>query len=284
MKIAVIGTGIMGSALAIALMKSGYEVYVYNRTKEKTAFLVSEGAILCETPADAIKCADASVLVLANAESVKNVILSEDVLSVLKGSKILNASTTTSTEIDEISSEVSLHGGELSETSIMVGGEELKNKQGAFILACPDKSEKFWSEILGNIGVVMFRAGDTGNASKAEVPMLFSSLFNSVLLAYSAVAAEKLGLSKEIIKKSIDAAGISGAEWILPSILEHDYTNVMASVESYKQVSETTKHYIHSLGMPSEIIDAIDTLYDSALSQGLGKLDGSAISQLFRGY
>ncbi|WP_038909415.1 NAD(P)-dependent oxidoreductase [Dickeya oryzae] len=283
MKIAVIGTGIMGSGLAIALMNSGHEVYVYNRTKEKAALLVSKGAILAETPADAIKCADASILVLANAESVKNVILSDDVLPVLKGARILNASTTTSFEISEISSAVSLHGGELSETSIMVGGESLQNKEGAFILACPEMAEEFWSEILSSVGVVMFRAGDTGDASKAEVPMLFSSLFNSILLAYSAVATEKLGLPKEIIKKSIDAAGIPGAEWILPSILEHDYTNVMASVESYKQVSETAKRYVHSLGMPAEIVDAIDTLYGVALSKGLGKLDGAAVSQLFRG-
>jgi 3-hydroxyisobutyrate dehydrogenase-like beta-hydroxyacid dehydrogenase len=44
MKIGIIGTGVMGSAMAEGLLKSGFSVVVYNRTASKTAQLASIGA------------------------------------------------------------------------------------------------------------------------------------------------------------------------------------------------------------------------------------------------
>ena len=58
MKIAWIGTGVMGESMAGHLMDAGHELFVYNRTKSKTDNLVSRGATLLNEVKDAPKFAD----------------------------------------------------------------------------------------------------------------------------------------------------------------------------------------------------------------------------------
>src|SRR5277367_6267637 len=57
MKVAFIGLGRMGSAIARNLLKAGHEVTVYNRTREKAEPLAAEGAKIADSPAAA--CAEA---------------------------------------------------------------------------------------------------------------------------------------------------------------------------------------------------------------------------------
>ena len=48
-KIGFIGVGIMGKSMVRNLMKAGFEVAVYTRTKAKIEDVISEGAIWCDT-------------------------------------------------------------------------------------------------------------------------------------------------------------------------------------------------------------------------------------------
>ena len=58
MKIAWIGTGVMGRPMALNLRKSGYNVHVYNRTAKKAFDMEKEGVIAHETIASCVKDAD----------------------------------------------------------------------------------------------------------------------------------------------------------------------------------------------------------------------------------
>lgn len=49
MKIGWIGTGVMGSAMLMHLHQAGYEISVYNRSKEKAMKLLMEGIQVCDT-------------------------------------------------------------------------------------------------------------------------------------------------------------------------------------------------------------------------------------------
>ncbi|MCT6812856.1 MAG: NAD(P)-binding domain-containing protein, partial [Lactobacillus helsingborgensis] len=50
MKIGFIGTGVMGNAICLNLLKAGHQLWVYNRTKSKTDNLVAKGATWCDNP------------------------------------------------------------------------------------------------------------------------------------------------------------------------------------------------------------------------------------------
>lgn len=58
MKIGFIGTGVMGNAISVNLLKAGYEMVVYNRTKSKTDNLVSLGASWADSPKEVAQQSD----------------------------------------------------------------------------------------------------------------------------------------------------------------------------------------------------------------------------------
>jgi 3-hydroxyisobutyrate dehydrogenase-like beta-hydroxyacid dehydrogenase len=66
MKIAFLGLGKMGRAMAGHLLAAGHELAVWNRTKESAAQLAAKGARVAATPAEAVAGAEAVVTMLFN--------------------------------------------------------------------------------------------------------------------------------------------------------------------------------------------------------------------------
>lgn len=81
MRIAVIGTGAMGSRLARRLLDGSLEVIVWNRTAARTGPLVAAGAIPAATPAEAAASADHVITMLADGNVVLDVVSSPDGLA-----------------------------------------------------------------------------------------------------------------------------------------------------------------------------------------------------------
>jgi 3-hydroxyisobutyrate dehydrogenase len=68
MKVAVLGTGIMGGGMARNLVRAGHDVRVWNRTREKAAAI--DGASVADTPGEAARGADVLVTMLADGPAV----------------------------------------------------------------------------------------------------------------------------------------------------------------------------------------------------------------------
>lgn len=72
-KIGLIGTGVMGKSMVRNLMKQGYTLSIYNRTKEKALDLIEEGAIWCDSPALCAKGQDAVITIVGYPKDVEEV-------------------------------------------------------------------------------------------------------------------------------------------------------------------------------------------------------------------
>jgi 3-hydroxyisobutyrate dehydrogenase len=72
-RVAVLGTGTMGAAMARALLRSGFGVTVWNRSPEKTRPLVDAGAQMEAAPADAVRDADVILTMLFDLDAVLSV-------------------------------------------------------------------------------------------------------------------------------------------------------------------------------------------------------------------
>jgi len=70
MKLAFIGAGNMGSAMARNLLRAGHQVTVYNRTRAHAEPLRQDGAALADSPADAARDVGAIVTMLADDQAV----------------------------------------------------------------------------------------------------------------------------------------------------------------------------------------------------------------------
>ena len=49
-KVGIVGTGMLGEAVGLHLLDVGYEVTIFNRTKNKTKKLEDKGAIVVDSP------------------------------------------------------------------------------------------------------------------------------------------------------------------------------------------------------------------------------------------
>ncbi len=68
--IAVLGTGIMGAPMARNVLRAGFTVRVCNRSPEKAQALQGDGAVVADSPAEAVRGADVMLTMLADADSV----------------------------------------------------------------------------------------------------------------------------------------------------------------------------------------------------------------------
>lgn len=77
-QIAVLGTGAMGSRMAVNLLKQGHEVTVWNRGKEKLKPLVALGAIAASTPLAAVQNADFAISMVRDDKASEQVWLTKE--------------------------------------------------------------------------------------------------------------------------------------------------------------------------------------------------------------
>lgn len=73
-RVAVLGTGIMGAPMARNLLRAGFHVRVWNRTRDKARVLAPDGADLAETPADAVREAAFVITMLTDTAAVLAVV------------------------------------------------------------------------------------------------------------------------------------------------------------------------------------------------------------------
>jgi 3-hydroxyisobutyrate dehydrogenase-like beta-hydroxyacid dehydrogenase len=94
-KIAYLGLGIMGRGMAANLLKAGYDVTVWNRTAERTAPLVAQGAKQAATPAEAVAGAEVIMYCLSDDKAVEDLVFgSGQLLAGVKRGQIVVDMTT----------------------------------------------------------------------------------------------------------------------------------------------------------------------------------------------
>jgi 3-hydroxyisobutyrate dehydrogenase len=78
MNIGWVGTGVMGSSMAGHLQKAGHNLSVFNRSKEKTDGLVSNGAKWCSSPAEVAANSEIVFTIVGHPADVREVYMGEN--------------------------------------------------------------------------------------------------------------------------------------------------------------------------------------------------------------
>jgi len=113
-RVAVIGLGRMGSGIAYSLLRAGFPVTVYNRTKEKMSPLVEAGATAAASPAAAARAANFVITSLMGDASVLAIVEGPDGLFAGLGRDAVHISAST-ISADATRRLVELHVGHGSE-------------------------------------------------------------------------------------------------------------------------------------------------------------------------
>lgn len=227
-KIGFIGVGVMGASIVKHLLKDGYEVNVYNRTKSKADEVVNLGAIWQDTPKAVTIESDIVFTIVGYPKDVEEVYYSEDgIFAGATNEKILVDMTTSTPSLAQ---KIFATGRErkIEVLDAPVSGGDLGAKNGTLTIMVGGTKEAYQIvEPIFNVfsGKVKLQgaAGSGQHTKMANQIMIAGTMVGmSELLVYANAA----GLELESVLDTV--GGGSAQNWSLtnyaPRILREDFT------------------------------------------------------------
>jgi 3-hydroxyisobutyrate dehydrogenase len=132
MDVAVLGIGLLGRAVAERLHSTGHKVTVYNRTEAKAVALRSLGMAIADSPAQAIRAADCTVLLLADAAAIQSLVFNSASRSALAGRTIVQMGTIGPDASRAFHQEITASGGHYVEAPVL--GSIAEAKAGTLLM------------------------------------------------------------------------------------------------------------------------------------------------------
>ena len=247
MKIGIIGTGMLGEAVGLHLLDVGYEITVFNRTKEKTENLKKNGAIVVESPKHVAENSDLVIIVVKDADAVNNIVFGNSGLmgGMHDGMCIADMSTVNPNSTKRISEKVTAMGIDYLEIPVM-GGPNVAIDGKLVLMASGEKMifEKF-KKVFDSIAEQSFYLGNTGTAHSIKLAMNLQISMLALSLSEGITLTKKAGFEPEIFLK----------------ILNSTYFKTgMSEDKAYKMIKENYKPTFTLANLKKDL----DTINDAA--------------------
>jgi 3-hydroxyisobutyrate dehydrogenase len=269
MKIAVLGSGKLGSVIAEACCAKGLDVTIWNRTREKAAPLVEKGAKLAERAEDALLGTDVTLSVLANTEVVLRTLGEEGVRRALVGKTLINITTTTSAEAKRIDALVRGAGAiGFLDAAIVSWPDEIMHGKGIVLLGCSEGDAGRYTSLLDTFGTVM-HLGGVGSASVMELAFVMQLLIQQHIHLSTCALLNRHGLTIEPLARLLEK------NTMFSSPLLAVYNDFLRT-RKYAPAVMTTEHYVHVLDLVIEEVE--DAGMDASIWLSSLKLAKEAIA------
>ena len=228
MKIAWIGTGVMGESMAGHLMDAGHELFVYNRTKSKTDNLVNRGATLLNEVKDAPIFADVVFTIVGYPKDVEEVYLGENglITTAKKGQVFVDMTTSSPSLAEKISNEFLKVGAYALDLPVTGGDVGAKNATLS-IMAGGDKKvfEEVVLPLVEKLGKNITYFGVAGKGQYTKLANQIAIATTMISVAESFKFAKEVGLDLDSFFKTVSTG--SGGSFSMtsygPRILNGDF-------------------------------------------------------------
>ncbi|MDQ7041184.1 MAG: NAD(P)-dependent oxidoreductase [Rhodothermus sp.] len=282
--VAVIGLGRMGYPIAHNLLKAGYDVVVYNRTPEKAAPLVTEGARQAQCPGEAARATGLVLTMVSDDAALKAVVEGPDgLLAQLPPGGIHVAMSTISTELSTRLSRQHQARGQFFVGAPVFGRPEAATAaQLRIVVAGPPEAIERCRPVLEVLGSRLFLVG-TSPAKAHLVKLAGNFLLASMLEALGEAFAliRKGGLEPQQFFEIIDA--------LFGSPIYHNYGQLIATQRytppgfalplGLKDV-RLARQAAHALQVPMPLASLIENHLVEALATGLQDVDWAALAEI----
>ena len=285
MKIAFIGMGTMGVGMALNILKAGYTLTVHNRTREREAPVVAQGASAAASPMEAAAGADLVITCVSDTPDVEAVILGEKgiIHGARPGTILVDMSTISPTvtrnladalarkDIHMLDAPVSggSEGAEKGTLAIMAGGDNDIFQRALPVLETMGKT----ITLLGPVGA--------GQVTKAINQTILAATYLGV--AEGMVLGMKAGLDAKQVARAI--GGGAAGSWVLENrsgnMVDNQYP-LGFRVRLHHKDLKIALEAARELGVALPATALVDAMETGLIGRGFGDEDVSAIARTIR--
>ena len=280
MKIAFLGTGLMGTGFVRHLLENGHDVTVWNRSADKARALTEHGAHFAETAATAIAGADHIHLSLSDDASVDSV-LEPLAPTIPAATWIVDHTTTAPTPTRERAERWLQRGRKFVHAPVFMAPANCFAGTGLMLLSGPQASHEALLPLLQTMTGQVVYLGEAPDRAAA-----FKLFGNMTLLVMLGALADVNRLAHACGITTADAFGLFSqfnpgqmlpmrAAKIASGDTTPSFEMTMARKDLRLMVDEAKLHGVTLFATP-----AVAALLDEAIAQGHGALDVSAAARV----
>jgi 3-hydroxyisobutyrate dehydrogenase len=279
-KIGIIGTGMLGEAVGLHLLDSGYSVSVYNRTKSKTKNLEEKGADVAELPSVVAESSDLIITCVKDADAVKQVLFGQS--GVVSGKHddmtVADMSTINPNAAKEISKKLHDEGIKSIEIPVM-GGPNVAIDGKLVLMASGDKEsfERF-SQVFNTIANKRFFLGESGSAHSIKLAMNLQISLLALSLSEGIMLTKKAGFDPEIFLEILNSTYFStGMSQNKAFKMIKDEYQPTFTLKNMKKDLDTIIASAKDFDAKLPIAERANEIYKQALDAGFGEIDYTGI-------
>jgi 3-hydroxyisobutyrate dehydrogenase-like beta-hydroxyacid dehydrogenase len=283
-KVGFIGLGIMGSLQAMNLARAGYELTVFNRTREKAdAWVAEHGGTAVGTPREVAEASDVVITMVVDGAQVEAM-----VEQALPGARVNTLFVDMSTIAPGTARALNERLREAGHAFVdaPVTGSSPKAEAGTLTIMCGGAEADIARarplfEIMGEKIVV---CGEAGQGQAVKVISQAVTAVNCATLAQGLVLARQAGVSVEKLLETMDGGSSDSTMRALKGepMLAHDFTPLFKLEHMLKDVqlclaeARTAGGAFPFAGLAAE-------LYGAGVGRGLGDQDFAAVLEVVEG-
>jgi 3-hydroxyisobutyrate dehydrogenase len=284
MNIGIIGTGLMGSAIAHRLIERGFKVFLYNRTKGRADGLVKKGAIRMRYPSDLGRKCNFVIISVTDGRAVKQILFGDNGLVNSNNKRLIVVDTSTILPDDSIycANLMKKKGYAILQAPIMGGPDATMKGDVITIVSGNKKIIEKSRRILSSYSKKLFNLGNKDGAANfiklglnLNIALIAISLAESIVF----VKKSKIDPSKflEILNSTYFRTGLSEIKG--PKMIKNNFEPKFFLKNMLKDVqllNESAKNNDISLSFAS----LTEQYFRIASNKGYSELDYTAILKL----
>lgn len=285
MNIGIIGTGLMGSAIAGRLIERGFTVYVHNRTKQRSDALVRKGGIRIGNPSELGKKCNYVIISVTDGNAVKEILFGNNGLIYSNNSELSIIDTSTVLPEDSIycANLMKRKGYAMIQAPIMGGPDATRKGDVISIVSGDKKIMEKCRRILANFSKKIFYAGHRDGAANylklglnLNIALIAISLSESIIFIKKSKTDPTVFL--DILNSTYFKTSLSEVKG--PKMIRNNFEPKFFLKNMLKDVqllNECAKRNNASLSFSS----LAEQYFRMAANRGYSELDYTAILKLF---
>ena len=280
MNVGIIGTGLLGSAIAKRLASSGHKISAHNRTRQKAESLKNFGIEVVDSPKELASKCELVITILKDASVIEQMAFGDNGIIHGKHDGLIVADMSTISPISSrsIAKKFSDEGISMIDTPVM-GGPSLAEK-GQMIVMVGGKKEIYekCKKVFDSIGEKTFLLGENGSGHAMKLAMNSQIAILALALSEGIILAKKSGLDPmtflEVLNSTYFKTGMSvnkGPKMVNGNFEPSFFLKMMQ--KDLDEISHTAKEFGANMPM-SKLANEI---YQKAIKEGLGDIDYTGI-------